>query len=221
MTTCDLNQATRVRNLPGAWRNGVPRSAERGHPVLATLSARLRALLPDDRARLVEILAHHSHTFATIDEPHALDLERADRWIDSRVAEERMGYALHWAVCLLSNEELVGYVGLHDIDLERHHAELCFWLEPFPKSGEVMLEAAQTALAFAFTNLNMVSMRALSTPNRNGAAQLLIEIGMQLLQPARSQGTYWTRFDDVNIWTLTRPRWQRQLRITRQNHPVM
>jgi RimJ/RimL family protein N-acetyltransferase len=174
-------------------------------------------LLPEDWARLVEILAQHPRANATIDEPHVPDIERAGRWIDSRVSEERMGYALHWAICLLSNEELIGYVGLHDIDLERHHAELCFWLEPFPNSGEILLEAAQTALAFAFANLNMSSMRAVSTPDRNEAAELLAGIGMQLLQPAREKGTHWTRFHDVNIWTLTRHRWEKQLRISRHN----
>lgn len=217
MATGYPNQANRTYNVPGAWKVDGPRSANGGHPVLATPSARLRALLPVDRARLVEILAQRPGANATIDEPHVPDIDRAGRWIDARVAEERMGYALHWAICLLSNEELIGYVGLHDIDLERHHAELCFWLEPFPKSGEVMLEAAQTALAFAFANLNMSSMRAVSTPDQNETSELLADIGMQLLQPAREKGTHWTRFNDVNIWTLTRHRWERRLQISCHN----
>jgi hypothetical protein len=63
----------------------------------------------------------------------------------------------------------------------------------------------------------MSSMRAVSTPDRNEAAELLAGIGMQLLQPAREKGTHWTRFHDVNIWTLTRHRWEKQLRISRHN----
>jgi RimJ/RimL family protein N-acetyltransferase len=169
------------------------------------------ALVPDDRVRLVEILARHPCASATIDEPHDLNVERARRWIDSRVAEEKMGYALHWAICPLSDDELIGYVGLHDIDLERGHAELCFWLELIPNSGDVMLEATQTALAFAFENLRMNSMRAVSTPVRAGVGELLSSIGMRRLQPICDVGSDWTRFNDVHIWTITRRRWEQRL----------
>jgi len=217
MSTSYADQDRRFLSTPGQWKVDAPRSPEHRHPVLATPTARLRALLPEDRARLVEILARHPCANATIDEPHALDADRARRWIDSRVAEEKMGYALHWAICLLSDDELIGYVGLHDIDLERRHAELCFWLEPFPNSGEVMLEAAQTALAFAFANLNMSSMRAVSAPDRDQAAELLGGIGMRLLQPVREDSSHWTRFNDVHIWTITRRDWEQRLFISRHN----
>jgi len=217
MATGDPNSEMRFSNAPGAWKVDGPCRANEGHPVLATPTARLRALLPEDRVRLVEILSQHLCINATIDEPHALNADGARRWIDARVAEEKMGYALHWAICLLSNDELIGYVGLHDIDLERRHAELCFWLEPFPSSGEVMLEAAQTALAFAFANLKMSSMRAVSAAEAEAAAGLLGRIGMQLLPPVRAKGSHWTRFTDVNIWTLTRRRWEQRLWISRHN----
>lgn len=215
MATGYLNQESRFCNTAGAWKVDGPCRANEGHPVLATPTARLRALLPEDRVRIVQILSQHFCTNGTVDEPRVLDADSARRWIDARVAEEKMGYALHWAICLLSNDELIGYVGLHDIDLERRHAELCFWLEPFPNSGEVMLEAAQTALAFAFANLNMCSMRALSAPERYEAAELLAGIGMQRLPPIHAQGSHWTRFSDVNIWTLTRQRWEQRLWISR------
>jgi len=196
---------------PGVRTGDTPRSFEPRHPVLATPSARLRALVSGDRVRLVEILARHPSATATIDEPHDLNVERAGRWIDSRVAQEKMGYALHWAICPLSDDELIGYIGLHDIDLERGHAELCFWLELIPDSGDVMVEAAQTTLAFAFENLRMNSMRAVSTPVRAGVAELLSSIGMRRLQPICDVGSDWTRFNDVHIWTITRRRWEQRL----------
>jgi RimJ/RimL family protein N-acetyltransferase len=200
----------------GALRSGTatprmpdtPRISDPRHPVLATPNARLRALLPDDRDRLVEILAQHSCACATIDEPHDLDVNRARRWIDSRVKEEKIGYALHWAICPLSDDALVGYVGLHDIDLERGHAELCFWVASNVNPDAVMKEAAQTALAFAFETLHMSSMRAVSLPGKVGAAELLSSVGMRRLQPVCEGDSNWTRFSDVHIWTITRNRWE-------------
>src|ERR1700752_4354233 len=110
------------KRRPGRWDTDY-------HPVLATPTARLRELRPDDRPCLVEIFDDHGHTEGTIDAPQHFAADSARRWIAARIAEEQMGYALHWAVCLLSEDRLLGYVGLQDIDFQHSQAELRFWLE--------------------------------------------------------------------------------------------
>jgi RimJ/RimL family protein N-acetyltransferase len=181
------------------------------HPVLATPAARLRKLRPDDRCRLVEIFDEQRRTEGTIDAPHHFDADTARRWIAARMAEEEMGYALHWAVCLLSEDGLVGYVGLQDIDFQHRQAELCFWLENLHGSGEFQLDVAHATLAFAFTTMELNSIRALSTPGRIGPAGVLTALGMRQLQPTSTAGTVWTRLDDVHIWTITKHHWAEQL----------
>jgi len=209
--------------VPGNFRDGSgsragrefiadsPPARSSGHPILATPSARLRGFLPSDRGRLVEVLAQSSCANATMDEPHDLDVNRAWYWINSRLAEEQAGYALNWAICPLSDDVLIGYVGLHDIDLERKQAELCFWLVPIPDADELLMEAAQTALAFAFETLHMNTMRAVSIPGKPQTSGILTSIGMRLLQPTCQGSSDWTRFNDVHIWTITRSGWEHRL----------
>src|SRR5579863_9893492 len=170
------------------------------HPVLATPTARLRKLRPDDRCRLIEIFDEQGCTEGTIDAPRHFAADSARRWIAARMAEEEMGYALHWAVCLLSQDRLVGYVGLQDIDFQHGQAELCFWLETLHGSEEFQLDVAQAALAFAFTTMGLISMRSVSAPGRSEPTGVLTVLGMRQLPPTSKAGSVWTRFDDVHIW---------------------
>ena len=190
---------------PGRWDTDF-------HPVLATPAARLRKLWPDDRYRLIEIFAEQERPEGTIDAPRHFDADNARRWIAARMVEEERGYALHWAVCLLSEDRLVGYVGLDDIDLQHRQAELCFWLDCLHGSKEFQVEVAHAALAFAFTSMALTSMRSVSVPGRSEPAGVLTTLGMRQLQPTSRQGHVWTRFDDVHIWTITRDHWLQRLR---------
>jgi len=122
-----------------------------------------------------------------------------------------MGYAAHWAVCLLNDDHLFGYAGLCDIDFQHRTAELRFWIEPIPNSEEVASDAAQAVLAFAFSNLELHSMRAISEPGASQVTEILEALGMRQLRPTPKVGSAWTRFDDVNIWTLTKCLWQERL----------
>jgi ribosomal-protein-alanine N-acetyltransferase len=166
--------------------------------VLATPISRLRDFRRQDQSRLVEILDDRARVAGTIDVPRHLAPNRARRWLESRAAEEEMGYAVHWAVCLLRDDHLVGYAGLCDIDFEHRAAELRFWIEPIPNSEEVASDAVQAVLAFTFSGLEFHSMRAISEPGDSEAAEILEAPGMRQLPPTPKVGSAWTRFDDVN-----------------------
>ena len=182
------------------------------HPVLATPGARLRKLRPDDRCHLIRIFSEQWHTVGTIDAPHHFSVERARRWIAARMSEEEMGYALHWAVCPITEDRLIGYVGLQDIDFQHRQAELSFWMETLQGSNEFQLQVAHAALAFGFMSLELTSMRSVSTPGRFEPAGVLSALGMRQLGPTSREGSVWTRFDDVHIWTIARDQWAEQLR---------
>jgi RimJ/RimL family protein N-acetyltransferase len=182
------------------------------HPVLATPTTRLRKLRPDDRASLVALFTEHGHVEGTIDAPKHFAEESTRRWLAARMAEEQMGYALHWAVCLLSEDRPVGYVGLQDIDFHHRQAELCFWLAPISNSDDFQLDVTQTALAYAFTTMGLNSMRAVTIPGQVRPEAALTILGMSQLQPPAKAGSVWTRFDDVHIWTIDRHHWAQHRR---------
>jgi RimJ/RimL family protein N-acetyltransferase len=101
---------------------------------------------------------------------------------------------------------------LQDIDFRHRQAELGFWLEALPGSEGLQVDVAQAALAFAFTTMELNSMRALITPGNLATAGILTALGMRQLQPTSKAGYVWTRFDDVHIWTITKRYWTEQLR---------
>src|SRR5580698_9072671 len=130
------------------------------YPVIAASRVRLRPFTLADISGLVSTVASHRIADTTLAVPRPFSALQARRWIETHPVEWRKRCAIHWAVSGLDNDRLGGYVGLHDIQLDLGQAELSFWIADRLSRKDLGIEAAQAALAFAFTSLHLDTVRA-------------------------------------------------------------
>lgn len=176
------------------------------YPVLATEHLRLRGLSDSDCPALTELRGSGCIDSATY-LPRALLRLPAERWIATHEFLWETLQALHWAITSLSDNALLGYIGLRDIDLESRQAKLGFRVGPGRQRNHTAIEAAQAALAFAFTDLGMNRISVCHTVGLPLTAQVLTSLGMRREGLLRQE--YWDgeQFEDVVLWAILRAEW--------------
>ena len=181
------------------------------YPVIAASRLRLRPFTLADISRLVSAVTTHRIADATLAVPRVFDARQARRWIESHAVEWRKRCAVHWAVSGLDQDRLAGYVGLHDIQLELGRANLSFWIADRIARKDLALEAAQAALAFAFTSLQVDTVKAHQLTANPLLSRILRRLGMKP-DTAAPQTLYgWGRSEEGLAWSVSRATWMASL----------
>ncbi|HEX3838133.1 MAG TPA: GNAT family N-acetyltransferase [Steroidobacteraceae bacterium] len=149
------------------------------YPVVATSRLRLRPCSLLDISSLISAVAAHRIAAASLSVPRPFDARQAQYWIESHPLEWRKRCAVHWAVSALDNDRFCGYVGLQGIELATGHANLSVWIADRLARKELAFEAAQAALAFAFTSLQLQTVHARVSRANPMMARVLRRIGMK------------------------------------------
>lgn len=180
-------------------------------PSLAAQNVRLRALTTTDMLPLRRLLVRQSHTDGTIDTPHHLTPAATRSWLRTRMKSPRET-DLQWAISPLGTDRLIGYLALHDLDLEQAQAELSFRLDSrLCRAGDAT-EAGQVMLAFAFSMLELKQVCAFSEPESPSSSALLASFGLRPVTLGLGNPEDWTECPGVQIWSITRSRWMRELK---------
>jgi [ribosomal protein S5]-alanine N-acetyltransferase len=181
------------------------------YPVVATSRLRLRPFTLVDISALIRAVATHRIADATLAVPRPFDARQARRWIESHAVEWRRRCALHWAVTGLDHDRLAGYVGLHDIQLQLGHANLSFWIADRLARKELTIEAAQVALAFAFTTLQLEAVNAHLLGGNPLMARVLRRLGMKSDTATLQTESRWGRSEEVLLWSISKATWMASL----------
>jgi RimJ/RimL family protein N-acetyltransferase len=178
--------------------------------VLATAHLRLRALEDADILDFRTLVAAHPASGGTIGVPQPPGAGFADQWMEFRNATWGHPRALHWAVCELSNDRLLGYTGLHHIESKNRQAELSFWIGGKERRSYA-LEAAQAALAFAFATLQLHRVCAFHLASNLCAGLTLTRIGMRPEGVLRQRVCRSQQFEDVIASAILSQDWLQSL----------
>jgi ribosomal-protein-alanine N-acetyltransferase len=184
------------------------------YPVIAASHVRLRPFSLVDISRLVSVVAAQRIADATLAVPRVFDARQARQWIESHPVEWRMRCAVHWVVSGLDNDWLEGYVGLHDIQLERGRANISFWIADRISRKDLAIEAAQAALAFAFTSLKLDTVQADQLTGNPLVARILSRLGLKPDSGAPHAVSAWGRSEEVLAWSVSRATWMASLQDT-------
>ena len=178
------------------------------YPVIAASRVRLRPFTLADISGLVSTVASHRIADTTLAVPRPFSALQARRWIESHPVEWRKRCAVHWAVSGLDNDALGGYVGVHDIHLERGRASVSFWIAERIARKDLAFEAAQAALAFAFTTLQINSVQAHQLLGSPLVARVLRRLGMKPDTVVPQPVSRWERCEEeVLPWSVSRRAW--------------
>jgi RimJ/RimL family protein N-acetyltransferase len=178
------------------------------YPVIAASNLRLRPFALADISLLIRLVATNRVADGTLAVPRPFGPRQARQWIEGHPVEWRRRCAVHWAVSGLDDDCLAGYVGLHDIQLEWGEANVSFWIAERISRKERAIEAAQAALAFAFTSLQMNTVHAHQLSGNPLVARVLRLIGMKpdrALPQTLLQGD--GREEEVLPWSVSRATW--------------
>jgi RimJ/RimL family protein N-acetyltransferase len=140
----------------------------------------------------------------TVSIPHPYDLDHALAWIGHQRRESVRGRATNFAIRLLAESQLIGCVGLRDIDPEHLQAELGFWIGREWWGKGYAREAAAEVLRFGFEDLRLNRIYAHHMVRNPAAGRVLLHIGMQREGLLRERVRKWGVFEDVIIYGMLR-----------------
>jgi RimJ/RimL family protein N-acetyltransferase len=132
-------------------------------------------------------------------------------WICSHSEAWRARRALHWAALRIGEDRIVGYAGLHNIDIQRRQAELRFWVGCGVKRHENAAEWSEAVVKFALMELDLNRVYALQLERHPLAARVLSTIGMQQEGLVRKRVHKGGLVEDIVCWAILRSDWQPRL----------
>jgi len=146
--------------------------------ILRTERLRLRAFTPAD-ADFVLALVNDPDWHRNINDPGVRDRDQALAWMETRLFEpqRRLGHGF-WAVERLADGELLGLCGLFKRD-SLPEVDVGYALLPAHRGQGYAREAAAGCLRHGAEVLGFQRILAITAPDNEPSARVLLQIGMQ------------------------------------------
>ena len=181
------------------------------YPSLSTRRFRFRPFSLADIAPFAALAGEHRIADTTIGVPHPYTAEFARMWISSHSEAWATRRALHWAALRIGENRIVGYAGLHNIDLQRKQGELRFWVGSGVKRHDNAVEWSKAVVEFALSVLGLNRVYALQLERHPLAARVLSTIGMQQEGLVRKCVHKGGLMETIVCWALLQSDWQQRL----------
>ena len=174
------------------------------YPTLSTRRFQFRPFTLPDIGHLASLAGEHRIADTTIGVPHPYTMEFARMWISSHSAAWAGRRALHWAALRVGEDEIVGYAGLNQIDMERGQAELRFWVGCGVERKRDAVEWSAAIVKFALTDLKLNRIYALQLSRHPRAGRVLAAVGMRPEGLVRKRIYKGGLVEDVVFWAIAR-----------------
>jgi RimJ/RimL family protein N-acetyltransferase len=148
-------------------------------PKLETERLVLRPLTALDAPTVSRLAGRREIADTTISIPHPYSEQQALQWIAGNAGIFAQGKAVVFGIQLTSEGNLVGTIGLRDIDPEHSQAELGFWIAVGHWGRGYATEAARAVLAFGFEMLELNRIYAHHIVRNPTSGRVLARIGMR------------------------------------------
>jgi hypothetical protein len=108
----------------------------------------LRALRPEDASTVAQLAGRREIAHTTISIPHPYSEQQAQEWIATHTGQQNLTKQVAFAITTKADGELVGTMGLRDIDQEHCQAEMGFWIGVEWWGTAIQDRAARPFIAF-------------------------------------------------------------------------
>lgn len=183
------------------------RGSEKSQPSLETARLVLRPYTLDDAPTVAKLAGRREIADTTISIPHPYSEQQARDWITRNIEGRSQVKEVVFAVVTRENNQLVGAVGLRDIDHEHSQAELGFWIGVDWWRRGYATEAAQALLQFGFETLRLNRIYAHHMLKNPASGMVMEKIGMKLEGVLRERVRKWDVFEDVAILAVIKKEW--------------
>jgi [ribosomal protein S5]-alanine N-acetyltransferase len=173
-------------------------------PTLRTARLILGSFEAEDAPELQRLAGAREIADTTLAIPHPYELDHARAWIGQQRREAVRGRAINFAIRLSPSADLIGSVGLRDIDREHEQAELGFWIGREWWGHGYAREAAAAVIAFGFGVLGLNRICAHHMERNPAAGRVLQAAGMQREGILRQRVRKWGAYEDVVLYAILR-----------------
>ena len=173
-------------------------------PTLRTPRLLLGTFDLEDAPELQRLAGAREIADTTLSIPHPYELDHALAWIGQQRREAVRGRATNFAIRLLPHSQLIGSVGLRDIDPEHLQAELGFWIGREWWGNGYAREAAAELIRFGFESLGLNRIYAHHMARNPAAGRVLLAAGMQREGLLRQRVRKWGVYEDVVLYAIIR-----------------
>jgi len=167
----------------------------------------LRPLKPDDAAAFARLAGSREIAHTTITIPHPFSENQARQWIVARTGQSEAGKGIVFAIATMADAQLIGTVGLREIDAEHSQAEIGFWIGAPSWGKGYATEAARRVIRYAFEECNLNRVYAHHMVRNPASGRVLEKLGMKREGLLRQRIRKWGVFEDVVLLAILRDDW--------------
>jgi [ribosomal protein S5]-alanine N-acetyltransferase len=176
-------------------------------PILETPRLVLRPLRLEDAPVVTRLAGRREIADTTIVIPHPYLEEHAREFIRSHIGPDGTNKEAVFAVTLKADGQLIGVIGLSEIDPDHSKAEMGFWVAVECWGKGYATEAASAALRFGFATLHLNRIYAHHMVRNPASGRVLEKIGMKREGLLRQRLRKWGVFEDVVLLAILRGEW--------------
>ncbi|AQU80822.1 MULTISPECIES: GNAT family protein [Planococcus] len=175
-------------------------------PLLETKRLRLNQVEESDAVRFFDIMSRDKVT-----EYYGMDSlsyeEEAVEVIRSFRLSFEVNRSIRWAIRLKETNQFIGTIGLNNLNPKAKKAEIGYELHPDYWGQQFMQEAIHSVLNYAFTELDLYRMGAVTFPENTSSNRLLQKLGFTVEGKLRGYLYQRNQSHDALIFSLLKPEW--------------
>ncbi len=145
-------------------------------PVLQTERLVLRRITQDDTVDFFKLRSNKTIMALLDKNPHP-NTETTKQLIDIIENNINTNTSITWALCLKTNNMMIGDFGFHVLDIYNHRAEIGYALLPQFQNYGYASEAVKEMLNYVFTELNLHSIEANINPTNLESQKFITKLG--------------------------------------------
>jgi [ribosomal protein S5]-alanine N-acetyltransferase len=173
-------------------------------PALTTERLILRPLVLADAPVIQQLAGRREIADTTISIPHPYSEQLAKDWIAAHPDAYAQSKGVTFGVELAEHKQLIGAVGLREIDQEHSQAEMGFWIGINWWGNGYATEAAKSVIRYGFEELSLNRIYAHHMVRNPASGRVLEKVGMKREGLLRQRVRKWGKFEDVVILAILR-----------------
>ena len=170
----------------------------------------LRALRPDDAPTIAQLAGHREIADTTLSIPHPYSVEQAQEWIATHGGPQNLTKQTVFGITTRADGQLIGTVGLREINPEHCHAEMGFWIGVDWWGNGYATETARVVLRYGFAELKLNRIYAQHMVRNPASGRVLEKIGMKPEGLLRQTVRKWGIFENVVLMAILRDDWRKR-----------
>lgn len=161
-----------------------------------------------DAAVIARLAGQRAIADTTISIPHPFFEPQARAWIEKHASEAAAVKHRVFALITKADGQLIGTMGLRDIDPDHCLAELGFWIAVDQWGRGFATEAARAVIGYGFSVLQLNRIHAHHMARNPASGRVLEKAGLSREGILRQRVRKWGVFEDVVLLAVLRQDWK-------------